>query len=85
MHNAGSENKLLFMSDLDDPPFQTILVIELLASYIVLNLNAMEIVCPLFYLNGMTLLFILMRQKLCFALHIKPYGHEMPDTYQFGM
>jgi erythromycin esterase len=85
LHNAGSENKLLFMSDLDDPLFSNHI-----------GHRAIGVVYrPQFEHCGNYVSSVLSKRydafiyldetKALHALHIEPHGHEMPDTYPFGM
>jgi len=85
LHSAGSENKLLFMDDLEDPVFfnrighRAIGVVyrpqhEHYGNYV-----------PSVLSKRYDAFIYLDETKALHPLHIKPHGHKMPDTYPFGM
>ncbi len=85
LQNAGSENKLLFMDDLGDPLFSNRIGHRAIGVVYRPQHERYGNYVPSVLFKRYDAFIYLDETKALHPLHIEPHGHEMPDTYPFGM
>jgi erythromycin esterase len=85
LHAAGNENKLLFLTDFDDPIFSNRIGHRAIGVVYRPEFERYGNYVPSVLSKRYDAFIYLDKTKALHPLHIEPRGDEMPETYPFGM